>query len=280
MQYLGDFAASDTVEFSFNTRTSAGAPITLAGGALAVYKDAGTTALTLSPAPVLDTDVGAVTGLHHVTLALTDSDLVAGSDYSIVLSAGTVDGTSVAGTVLAQFSIENRVVTAAAPSAATVADAVWDELTAAHSGAGSTGETLADILAGVDPALMTSVIAAVSSLGAGTVTVTSPVTATGVVTLVQGDTYAAADVTWTDTASTWPVDIATADSLTWYADTLEITCTYNAGTNAIELGALTSAQTNELQAGSHSYRIVARWTAGSRVETIGSGTLNVETYRP
>lgn len=108
MQYLGDFASGDTLEFSFNTRTSAGAPITLAGGALAVYKDAGTTALTLSPAPVLDTDVGPVTGLHHVTLALTDADLVAGSDYSIVLSAGTVDGTSVAGTVLAQFSIENR----------------------------------------------------------------------------------------------------------------------------------------------------------------------------
>jgi hypothetical protein len=117
MQYLGDFASGDTLEFSFNTRTAAGAPVALTGGTLAVYKDAGTTALTLDPAPVLDEAVGAVVGLHHVTLALTDADLVTGSDYSIVLSAGTVDGTSVAGTVLAQFSIANRVTLSTAEAA-------------------------------------------------------------------------------------------------------------------------------------------------------------------
>jgi hypothetical protein len=239
MQYLGDFAASDTVEFSFNTRTAAGAPITLAGGALAVYKDAGTTALTLSPAPVLDTDVGPVTGLHHVTLALTDADLVAGSDYSIVLSAGTVDGTSVAGTVLAQFSIENRVTLSTAEAASV--------------------------------ALITS---------AGSVTVTSPVTATGDVTIIQGDSYSASEVAWTDSGATWPDDLDAATAiLCCIADEAELPCTYAAGT--ITLDALSCIETAALAAGRYPYWLEAQWDGSpDTIKTIGRGTFNIRRERP
>lgn len=239
MQYLGDFVAGDTLEFSFNTRTSAGAPITLAGGALAVYKDAGTTALTLSPAPVLDTDVGPVTGLHHVTLALTDADLVAGSDYSIVLSAGTVDGTSVAGTVLAQFSIANRVTLSTAEAA-------------------SVG-------------LITT---------SGSVTVTSPVTASGDVTIIQGDTYSAAEVAWTDSGNTWPADLDTADSiLCCIADEAELPCTYAAGT--ITLDALSCVETAALAAGRYPYWLEAQWDGDpDTIKTIGRGTFAVTHERP
>lgn len=108
MNYLGDFPLAGTVEFGFNTRTAAGVPITLAGvPTLAVYKDAATSAMTLVPVPVLDEALGGIVGLHHVTVSLADPDFVAG-DYKVVLSAGTVDGQSVAGTILAHFSILKR----------------------------------------------------------------------------------------------------------------------------------------------------------------------------
>ena len=120
MIYLGDFAADTAqVDFSFNTRKSDGTPVALDGGRLAVYKDDATTALVLSA----DCDLAAVaTGQYNVTVYVTQegSPFVAGSDYKVVLSAGTVDGTSVAGTVLAQFSIENRYTGSSASGAGAV----------------------------------------------------------------------------------------------------------------------------------------------------------------
>ena len=280
MIYLGDFAADTAqVDFSFNTRKADGTPVALVGGVVAVYKDDATTALVLSA----DCDIAAVaTGQYNVTVYVTqpDSPFVAGSDYKVVLSAGTVDGTSVAGTVLAQFSIENRVVTAAAPAAATVADAVWDELIAGHSGAGSTGDTLADILAGVDPAMMTAVIAAVSALGAGNVTVTSPVTATGEVTIIQGDTYSASEVAWTDSGNTWPAGLDTADRiLCCIADEAELACTFAADT--ITLDALSCVETAALAAGRYPYWLEAQWDGDpDTIKTIGRGTFTVTNERP
>lgn len=109
MKYLGDFPLAGVVYFCFNTQQSDGTPITLAGTpAVAVYKNDTATPLTLSPAPVLTVGFNSVVGLHNVKIDLADADFVAG-DYSVVISAGTVDGVSVVGRVLAQFSIENRV---------------------------------------------------------------------------------------------------------------------------------------------------------------------------
>ena len=120
MIYLGDFAADTAqVNFSFNTRKADGTPVALVGGVVAVYKDDATTALAL----IADCDLRAVaTGQYNVTVYITQesSPFVAGSDYKVVLSAGTVDGTSVAGTVLAQFSIENRYTGSSASGAGAV----------------------------------------------------------------------------------------------------------------------------------------------------------------
>jgi len=129
--YLGDFPLAGTVEFGFNTRTLANVPITLAGApTIAVYKAAATSALTLDPAPVLDEALGAVVGLHHVTVSLADADFTAG-EYKVVLSAGTVDGVSVVGTVLAHFSINNRTEAAVATELAKVpksdGTATWND---------------------------------------------------------------------------------------------------------------------------------------------------------
>lgn len=107
-EYLGNYVEDATVVLTFNTRTAAGAPITLAGTpAVAIYKGDNTSQSTAGVTLTVDFD--GVTGLHHVKIDTSaDAFYATGQDYSIVLTTGTVDGTSVAGTVLGQFSIEHR----------------------------------------------------------------------------------------------------------------------------------------------------------------------------
>jgi hypothetical protein len=107
-KYIGDFAAGVSVRGTFNTRTKAdGAPITLAGSpALAVYKDGNTTETTTGVALTVDFD--SRTGHHLYAITTTDSFYATGSDYRIVLTAGTVDGESVVGVEVGSFSICNR----------------------------------------------------------------------------------------------------------------------------------------------------------------------------
>jgi len=107
-KYLGDFTANTSVRGTFNTRDKAdGAPITLAGTpALAVYKDGGTTETTTGVALTVDFD--SRTGHHLFVITTTDAFYATGSDYRVVLTAGTVDGESVVGVEVGSFSIENR----------------------------------------------------------------------------------------------------------------------------------------------------------------------------
>jgi hypothetical protein len=107
--YLGDILEDATIRGSFNTRTAAGTPITLAGSpTIAVYKDASVTEITLgAAAPTVDFD--GRTGLHVFAIDTSASaDYTPGSDYRVVLTAGTVDGVSVVGVCVGSFSIENR----------------------------------------------------------------------------------------------------------------------------------------------------------------------------
>jgi hypothetical protein len=107
MAYLGDIKEDQTIRGAFNTREADGTPITLAGTpSLEIYKDAGTTESTAGITLTVDFD--GVTGLHLFTIVTTDAFYAAGSDYQIVIAAGTVDGTSVVGTVVGSFSICNR----------------------------------------------------------------------------------------------------------------------------------------------------------------------------
>ncbi len=105
--YQGDIKEDEPLTWDFNTNSTASIPITLAGTpTLAVYKDGG---LTQSTAGLtLTVDLDGVTGLHHVAVVTTDAFYAAGSDYSVVLEAGTVDSLSVVGVVVGSFSIENR----------------------------------------------------------------------------------------------------------------------------------------------------------------------------
>lgn len=104
--YLGDFRRTQTVRFQWNSFNSSGASVTrTTNGTISVYKDGGVTQTTTG---VTDTeDFDGLTGVHDVAIATTDSFYVAGSDYTVVLSAATIDGQTV-NAVLAHFSIENR----------------------------------------------------------------------------------------------------------------------------------------------------------------------------
>ena len=131
MKYLGDIAEDATIRGSFNTRQADGTPITLTSGTLAVYKDAGTTELTAGV--TLSVDFDSRTGHHVFTIDTSASaTYTPGSDYRVVLTAGTVDGTSVAGTEVGSFSIENRYSTptdiSSLTSAITTIDGIVDSI--------------------------------------------------------------------------------------------------------------------------------------------------------
>jgi hypothetical protein len=107
LNYLGDFASQANVICYFNTHKSDGTPITLAGTpAISVYKDDGTTETTTGPTLTVDFD--SRTGAHCAKIVTTDGFYSSGHDYKIMITSGTVDGVSVVGTVVGEFSIENR----------------------------------------------------------------------------------------------------------------------------------------------------------------------------
>lgn len=108
MSYLGDYRTSDTVFDSFCTVSTTGAPTTLAGTPkLRCYKN-GSTTESSDITPTVDLD--GRTGLHTYSIDLTGDAgfYAAAKDYQVVITAGTVGGTSVVGYVVAQFSVENR----------------------------------------------------------------------------------------------------------------------------------------------------------------------------
>lgn len=105
--YLGDYAEDATLHHIWDSFAAAGASITRAvNGTISVYKDNG---VAQSTAGITDTeDFDSLTGIHALTIDLSaDAFYATGSNYSIVLSAATIDGQTV-NAVLAHFSIQNR----------------------------------------------------------------------------------------------------------------------------------------------------------------------------
>src|SRR5688572_30986169 len=94
--YLGEYIEDAVVDFAFNTRNAALAPITLAGGTVSVYKDNDTT--EIATGITLTTDFDSRTGMHHVRVNMAASaSYNAVASYRAVLTAGTVDSISVVG---------------------------------------------------------------------------------------------------------------------------------------------------------------------------------------
>src|SRR5689334_20566702 len=98
--WLGEFDAGSTVDFKFTTRGTTGAPTTLSGTpAVSVYKSNSTTESTSGV--TLTTDFDSRTGLNHVRVDLSSDGTfyATASDFQVVITAGTVGGTSVVGEV-------------------------------------------------------------------------------------------------------------------------------------------------------------------------------------
>lgn len=104
---MRDYAIETTFDLKFTTRAFAtGVPTTLAGTpAIAAYPDNSTTEITAGITLTVDFD--SRTGLHNVRVVATVANgYAAGSNYALVITAGTVDGTSVVGEVIGEFSLE------------------------------------------------------------------------------------------------------------------------------------------------------------------------------
>lgn len=110
MSYIGDFLADQTFDMKFTTVTTTGAPTTLAGSpVISVYADNSVTQITAGITLTVDFD--GVTGLNNVHIVATVANgYSSGSNYQIVITTGTVGGTSVVGYVVGQFSILLRTI--------------------------------------------------------------------------------------------------------------------------------------------------------------------------
>jgi hypothetical protein len=116
--YLGDFNTGATIFFPFQTFNSSGASVTLTGLAVTdieVYKGASMTQRSSDAGYALvDTDgidIDTITGIHGFTIDTSDNTdagfYAAGSDYTVVISAVTVDSQTV-NFIAGRFSILNR----------------------------------------------------------------------------------------------------------------------------------------------------------------------------
>lgn len=109
----GDFAPGSTIDIKFRTCRQDGSPATLSGTpAIAAYKS---NSITQSTAGItLTVDFDGITGLNHVRVDTSASGAfyAAGADFDLVITQGTVDGVSVAGSLVGEFSVANRPVLA------------------------------------------------------------------------------------------------------------------------------------------------------------------------
>ena len=103
---MGDFEAGAVIDRKFTTISTTGAPTQLAGSpAVACYKDNSTTQSTAGLTLTVDFDT--VTGLNNINVD-TSADgtfYSTGSTFTLVLTAGTVSGTSVNGYVVDGFTL-------------------------------------------------------------------------------------------------------------------------------------------------------------------------------
>lgn len=108
MNYIGDIRLGDTIDIKFCTVSTTGAPTTLAGTpVISAYPGNSTTELTAGITLTVDFD--SRTGMHNVrVVASSGNGYATATNYALVITTGTVGGTSVVGYVIGEFSIEAR----------------------------------------------------------------------------------------------------------------------------------------------------------------------------
>lgn len=129
--------------FHFNTKDTGAAPITLAG--TPAVKASVNGGVGVASGLTLTVDDDSITGFHQValdvddaTLALADGDIV-----EIYLSAGTVDGVSVVGTVIARLAISDG--SLQTQTKTDISSALLDATLSSYTTAGTAGERMGRI---------------------------------------------------------------------------------------------------------------------------------------
>jgi hypothetical protein len=106
--YHGDIRLGDTIDVKFTTRQISGAPSTLSGSpVISAYPGNSTTELTAGI--TLSVDFDSRTGLNNVRVVATSGNGYAtATNYTLVITTGTVNSVSVVGECIGSFSIEAR----------------------------------------------------------------------------------------------------------------------------------------------------------------------------
>lgn len=174
MSYLGDFRLGDTFDTDFTT-ASYGVPTPLSGSpVISAYVGNSTTELTAGITLTVDFD--SRTGMNHVrVVASSGNGYATASNYQLVITTGTVAGSSVVGYVVKEFSIENRSALMPATAGRTLvvdasglADATM--VKAGASGAGNTITTSGGVT------LPAATLASTTNITAGTITTATNLT--------------------------------------------------------------------------------------------------------
>jgi hypothetical protein len=128
--YIGDFSAGAVARYLFAT-TAGGVPTTLAGTpAVSIYKDNNTSEGTTGVSLSVDYDSRTGLNLLAIDLSADPTFFSAASDFTAVITAGTIGGATAVGRVLCQFSIANRSTSAILTLLTTVATYVDTEVAA------------------------------------------------------------------------------------------------------------------------------------------------------
>lgn len=107
--YQGDIRLGDTIDIKFVTTAAAtGAPTTLSGSpVISAYVGNGTTEITAGI--TLSVDFDSRTGFNNVRVVASGGNgFATATNVSLVITTGTVGGTSAVGYEVGSFSIENR----------------------------------------------------------------------------------------------------------------------------------------------------------------------------
>lgn len=155
---LGDRLPGSTVVCKFTTVTASG-PTAISGGTIKVYKDSSTTTETTTGV-TYTSGFDSVTGLNSVAVD-TSADgtfYAAGSDFNVIITAGTVGGTSVIGYSPCSFSLRHGSTTVDSSGYVTAASVATGGITAASIAADAIGasELAADAVTEIQSGLATA----------------------------------------------------------------------------------------------------------------------------
>src|SRR3972149_1273679 len=105
MSYRGDINLDSPIDIKFCTGTTTGAPTQLAGTpVISAYPDNSITQLTAGITLTVDFDT--VTGLNNIRVVATGANGYAtATNYDLVITTGTVGGTSVVGYVVGRVGV-------------------------------------------------------------------------------------------------------------------------------------------------------------------------------